>query len=257
MNFLRRWLGKISPAGHWLLAGGLAVAVTACGSDDPAGSGEEGMPQSPGIYRRVLLPGSQRYTISIPAGYDTRQPTPLILSLHFGGAVTPFYGGQMLEILVLPALAELGAIFVAPDATSGGWDNVESEKNVLDLVRVIKANYAIDEARTLVTGFSMGGRGTWYMAARHPDLFRAAIPISARPEENAANVDWRIPLLVIHSVADEVIPFDPVETTVRALIDKGVRIEMIVVQGLTHFQTDLFVAPLKAALPWIREAWGE
>jgi dipeptidyl aminopeptidase/acylaminoacyl peptidase len=103
----------------------------------------------------------------------------------------------------------------------------------------------------------MGGRGAWYMAARHPDLFRAAIPISARPEENAADVDWRIPLLVIHSVADEVIAFEPVETTVRALIDKGVRIEMIVVQGLTHFQTDLFVAPLKAALPWIREAWAE
>ncbi len=257
MNFLCRWLGKKSPASYWLLAGALAVAVAACGSDDPVGSGEEDLPQSPGIYRRVLLPGSQRYTISIPAGYDAQRGAPLILSLHFGGTVTPFYGGGMLEILVLPALEDLGAIVVAPDAMSGGWDNAESEKNVLDLIRAIKANYTIDETRTLVTGFSMGGRGTWYMAARHPELFRAAIPISARPEENAADVDWQIPLLVIHSVADEVIPFEPVETTVRTLIAKGVRIEMIVVQGLTHFETDLFIAPLKAALPWIREVWSQ
>ncbi len=253
----RQELRKKSPAGHWLLAGVLAAVVAACGSDEPAGSGEAGMPQAPGIHNRVLSPGGQRYTVLIPSGYNAGQPTPLILSLHYGGVVVPYYGRSMLEVLVQPALEDLGAIILAPEATAQGWDNAESEKQLLDLIVAIKANYAIDEKRTLVTGFSMGGRGAWYMAARHPNLFRAAIPISARPEENVAEVDWQVPLLVIHSVVDEVVPFEPVETTVRTLKEGDVQIELIVVQNLTHYETQLFVAPLRAALPWIREAWAE
>lgn len=214
------------------------------------------MPQAPGIYNRVLSP-DQRYTLLIPTGYNAGQPAPLILSLHYGGIVVPYYGSRLLEVLVSPALEDLGSIIVAPEAVTQGWDNAESEKQVLDLIREIKANYTIDESRTLVTGFSMGGRGAWYMAARHPDVFRAAIPISASPEEDATEVDWQVPLLVIHSVADEVVAFEPVETTVRALKEVDVQIEMIVVQDVTHFQVELFVEPLRAALPWIRKAWGE
>ena len=214
------------------------------------------MPQAPGIYNRVLSP-DQRYTLLIPTGYNAGQPAPLILSLHYGGIVVPYYGSRLLEVLVSPALEDLGSIIVAPEAIGQGWDNAESEKQVLDLIREIKANYTIDESRTLVTGFSMGGRGAWYLAARHPDVFRAAIPISASPEDDATEVDWQVPLLVIHSVADEVVAFKPVETTVRALKEVDVQIEMIVVQDVTHFQVELFVEPLRAALPWIRKAWGE
>ena len=214
------------------------------------------MPQAPGIYNRVLSP-DQRYTILIPTGYNAGQPAPLILSLHYGGIVVPYYGSRLLEVLVSPALEDLGAIIVAPEAVAQGWDNAESEKQVLDLIREIKANYAIDESKTLVTGFSLGGRGAWYLAARHPDVFRAAIPISASPEEGATEVDWQVTLLVIHSVADEVVAFEPVETTVRALKEVDVQIEMIVVQDVTHYQVELFVEPLRAALPWIRKAWGE
>lgn len=39
-----------------------------------------------------------------------------------------------------------------------------------------KRTYRIDPARTLLTGYSMGAMGTWYLAARHQDIFRAAIP---------------------------------------------------------------------------------
>lgn len=251
-----RGLNKKSPAVHWLLAAAVAAVTAACGSDDPTGPEDEGMPRTPGIHNRVLPPGNQRYTIFIPSGFDAGQPTPLILSLHYGGVIVPYYGSRLVEVLIRPALEDLGAIIVAPEAVVQGWDNPESEQNVLDLIRAIKANYMIDESRTLVTGFSMGGRGAWYLAARHPDLFRAAIPMAAVPEENAVEVDWQIPLLVIHSVADEVIPFEPVETTVRALKEADVQIEMIVVQDVTHYQIELFITPLRAAVPWVREAWG-
>lgn len=257
MTNSREGLRKKTSAVYRLLAGTLAVVAAACGSDDPAGSEEDVMPQSPGIYNRELTPGGQRYTLLIPSGFNSRQPTPLVLSLHYGGVVVPYYGSRMLEVLVQPALEDLGAIIVAPEVVGQGWDNADSEKQVLDLVRAIKANYTIDETRTLVTGFSMGGRGAWYLAARRPDLFRAAIPISASPEEDAAEVDWRVPLLVIHSIADEVVAFEPVETTVRALKASNVQVDMIIVRDVTHYQIELFIEPLRAAVPWIRKAWGE
>ena len=257
MTNSREGLRKKTSAVYRLLAGTLAVVAAACGSDDPTGSEENVMPQSPGIYNRVLQPGGQRYTIQVPSGYNAGQPAPLVVALHYGGIVVPYYGSRLLEVLVMPALEDLGAIIVAPEATAQSWDNEDSEKQVLDLVRAIKANYAIDETRTLVTGFSMGGRGAWYFAARRPELFRAAIPISASPEEDAAEVDWQVPLLVIHSIADEVVAFEPVETTVRALKASNVQIDMIVVRDVTHYQIELFIEPLRAAVPWIRKAWGE
>src|SRR5882672_12633716 len=57
------------------------------------------------------------YTISIPANYFPSKPVPLILALHFGvgGGDAAGAGGDVVEILIGPALAQLGAIIVAPD----------------------------------------------------------------------------------------------------------------------------------------------
>ena len=49
------------------------------------------------------------------------------------------------------------------------------------LLEGILETYNIDRARILVTGFSLGGRGTWFFATRHPDFFTGAIPIAGRP----------------------------------------------------------------------------
>jgi predicted peptidase len=43
----------------------------------------------------------------------------------------------------------------------------------------------VDRARVLITGFSMGGRGTWYMAARHADLLTGVIVMATEPGEGS------------------------------------------------------------------------
>ena len=40
------------------------------------------------------------------------------------------------------------------------------------------ARYRIDADRVYLTGPSPGGAGTWYIAARYPELFAAIAPIS-------------------------------------------------------------------------------
>ena len=202
--------------------------------------------------------GEVRYTIQVPYGYDGETPVPLIFGLHFGGPVTPWIGRQLLTGLIDPALGELDAIIVAPDSINGRWNTPENEQAILDLYQDITKTYAIDTDKTLLTGFSMGGHGTFHMAAKHPDKFGAAIPVAGNPSQEATNADWsNIALYVIHSRADEVVAIEPTESFVEQLKEQGVEVEFAVIVDLTHFQTGRYVPHLRKALPWIEEQWSE
>jgi hypothetical protein len=39
------------------------------------------------------------------------------------------------------------------------------------------------------------------------------------------------------------------------LKDKGVAVELVLLDGITHYETERFVEPLRAAVPWIRSVW--
>ena len=133
---------------------------------------------------------------------------PLVLALHCGGTVTPYFSKPFLVNLVEPALRKLGAIIVAPDCTAGRWTEPQAETDVLVLLDHVRASWAIDPARTLITGFSMGGMGTWALAARHQSSSPRRSS-SREPQEGSAEVAWRIPLYLIHSRNDEVVPLGP------------------------------------------------
>jgi len=209
-----------------------------------------------GIHEQILARRNQRYTIAIPAGYADEKPTPLVLALHYGGPVTPFYGSGILVGLVEPALRELGAIIVAPDCQHGDWANLDSELEIVELLKYLQAHYAIDARKTALTGYSLGGAGTWYVAARNQEKFAAAMPMAGWPQPDSAEVEWKIPLYVIHSRADQVVPFDQTELVVRQLKERGAAVQSVLLEGITHYETEYFVAPLQAAAPWIGKVWA-
>jgi predicted peptidase len=181
----------------------------------------------------------------------------LVLALHYGGQVTPYYGRGLLTGLVEPALRGLGAIIVAPDCptVTTDWTQSESEAYVLELLDHIQATYAVDAQSTLITGYSMGGIGVWYLAARCQKRFAVALPMAAPPPKTAVDANWRIPLYIIHSRRDELFPLEPVEAAVDQLKAHGMTIEMVVLDRVTHYETHRFVEPLRDAVPWIEEAW--
>src|SRR5262249_31087939 len=154
---------------------------------------------------------------------------------------TPFYGRGLIDSLVGPAFAELDALIVAPDAQrDSSWTSERNEQVVVWLVRSVLKSYVVDPKRVVLTGYSMGGEGTWYIGSRHQDLFTAAIPVAGRP---AGGLDWKIPVYAIHSRNDEVIPIGPAEQHVRKLKAKGAPVEWKAVTGLTHFETARYQAP--------------
>ena len=191
------------------------------------------------------------YALSVPPGYRG-QPVPLILALHFGG--DPDGAGRaMLDILIRPALGELGAVIVAPDALGGGWGSAANESAVNTLLAATEKAYAIDTRRVVVTGYSMGGAGTWYWAGKYPERFSAAVPVSGRPSESPAA--WRVPVFAVHSRDDQVNPIGPTERRVAELAQAGLNARLVVLSGVSHYETDRFVAALHQVVPWIRDIW--
>ena len=210
---------------------------------------------SKGIHNMTLQrPGAApvHYAISIPAAAASSSPVPLVLALHFAG--DPRGAGQaVLEILVEPALADLGAIIVAPDSLGGDWETAENDRAVNQLLDEVIKSYKIDTKKIAVTGFSMGGRGTWHFAEKYPQRFSAAIPVAGFPPPSAAG--WHVPVLAVHSRNDEVAPFEPTVERIQELHKNGVNAELIALSGITHFQTYRFVDGLRKAVPWLKEVW--
>jgi predicted peptidase len=239
------------------------------------------VPQATPIQRHTLtLPdgGGLRYAIAIPDGYDGSREVPLVLALHFGWgeALPPNYGAVFLEILVEPALRELGAIIVAPNCPARSWVDDHSEAAVLALLDHVRGEYRIDPDRLVVTGFSLGGMGTWYFASRHAEMFSAAIPMASVPMiaissepgsavqrfTEAGSVEWppamlRLPTYVIHSRDDELISIGPVEAAAAELKALGADIELLAIDaGIGHHQTPRYVPYLTRTVAWIREVWA-
>jgi predicted esterase len=191
-----------------------------------------------------------RYTISVPAGDPKGKP--LIVMLHYGGEVTPFYGKGLI-VGFGPAFDELQPILIAPDSLGGDWTTTDNEAAVVWLTRAVMATYRTDPRKVVLSGYSMGGMGTWFIGARHQDLFTVAVPIASAPVDDS---DWKIPLYVIHSHDDEILPIAPVSAHVDQLKARGARVEWRPLRGPTHYNVSAFVPALRDTSRWLAQLWA-
>lgn len=210
--------------------------------------------RGPGVHIGTLPVGNfaMRYVISVPKEYSESKPVPLVVALHYGGRTNGAAQGLMLQ-LVQPALGDLGAVIVAPESLGGAWNTANNEQAILSLIDAVQATYKIDPRRMAVTGFSMGGTGTWSFVAKHPDRFSAAVPVAGTPPSSLGQ--WKTPVLAVHSRNDEVVPIAATEAGIRELQKAGVRAELIVLTGISHYETSRFADGLRRAVPWLRQIW--
>jgi predicted peptidase len=242
----------------------LLVAV-GCGGSNPGAAIKPTVPEpttlpdkkGPGMHQlQAQVPGGDqlRYALSVPAGYDDRSPVPLVVALHYGydgSTPKPYTGAGMIEAFA-PGLSELGAIVAAPDALGGDWTAAKNEQAVVWLTRSLLATYKIDPKRVVVTGYSLGGQGTWFIAGRHQDLFTAAVPVAG---EIVGGIEWTIPVYVIHSEDDANISIGPVRTHTERLKAAGAKAEFKTVSGLTHYETPKYGPHLRDAVAWLNQQW--
>lgn len=221
--------------------------------------GVDAQGQAPGTKHATfpLANGAQMlYTISVPPDYAPDRPAPLILALHPGGERPPYYGEMFLRQVVLPALNGLHAVIIAPDCPTRIWAEEGSDQAVMSLLAQVLKDFAIDRKRILVTGFSMGGGGTWYLAARHSDFFTAAIPIAGPLRDQKIEQLGTIPTFVIHSRDDQLVPFDQSDAAVRTLQQMGRTVAFEPLRGVGHYQMGGYISTLKQAGDWVADRWA-
>ena len=215
------------------------------------------------IERHYFLEGANEimpYRIYVPTKYDGRTTFPLIIALHGLGATQDsffeFYEKRF------PKLAEEHGYIVAaplgyrPDGAYGklmfghpGDPSVArklelSEKDVMNVLGLMRKNYKIDETRIYLTGHSMGGIGTWYLGSKYPHIWAALAPFSGSGNYLTVAAMKHIPAIVVHGDADPIMPVGASRMMVEEMKRLGVEHVYIEVPGGDHIN---IVAPnLKA-----------
>jgi len=175
--------------------------------------------------------------------------------LHYGydGAKPrPYTGKGMIEAF-RSGLAGLKAIVIAPDALGGSWTDARNERAAVWLTKSTMKTYAIDGKKVLITGFSLGGEGAWFIGSRHQDLFTGAVPVAAPVA--GGDVAWNIPVYVIHSDKDQIVSYHSAKKHADALKGKGAKLEFKTVKRLDHYSTSAYSSHVGDAVKWLQAEW--
>ncbi len=191
------------------------------------------------------------YRLLTPLQMQPGRRYPLVVQFHGSGGIGNDNHGQLdntAKAWDLPAVRTRHPAFVLlPQFTerSANYDDPQTPHSAhpgpqldaaLELVDAIMSGQPIDHDRIYATGFSMGGSATWLAVLARPQLFAAAMPVSAvAPERMRAGELKQLPLLVLHGDADTENPIDSDRAMVTAIgAAGGRRIRMRVYAGLAH-----------------------
>ncbi|OHB60082.1 MAG: phospholipase [Planctomycetes bacterium RBG_13_46_10] len=177
-----------------------------------------------------------QYLLFLPEGYENKQQRwPMILFLHGAGE-----RGNDLNLVKkhgLPKIIEqqkdFPFIVVSPQCPQGQWwtEKVEVLINLLD---EIVNRYNVDTERIYLTGLSMGGYGTWTLAAAYPERFAAIAPICGGGERYMADKFKEVPVWAFHSAKDNVVPLVKSEEMVNAINARGGNAKLTVYPDAAH-----------------------
>jgi pimeloyl-ACP methyl ester carboxylesterase len=117
-----------------------------------------------------------------------------------------------------------------------------SEKDVLNVLAMIRDEFRIDDKRTYLMGHSMGGAGTYFLGSKYADQWAAIAPIAPAAflmNDNRADIlqgirDADLPMLVAQGDADEAVPVDNTRMWVATMKDMGMDFEYIEYPGVMH-----------------------
>ena len=169
-------------ASHYVLGDGVDYGVS-CDASQAELTGAAPSPCT-GPYLSQLQP----YALYVP-----RRPAPshgygLVVAMHGATAnYNEYLGSHFAE-----QFGERGAgsIVASPEARGpGGGYASYAEADVFEMWADVARHYAVNAAMTDLTGYSMGGIGTFWIGSRWPDLFaRAFVIVGPNPSTNFASL---------------------------------------------------------------------
>ncbi len=180
-----------------------------------------------------------QYLLYLPRGYaESTQRWPLLLFLHGAGE----RGDDLEKVkthgppkLIAREEKEFPFVVVSPQCPQDGWWSNEDQIEMLGaLLDHILSRYRIDRDRIYVTGLSMGGFGTWRLAAKHPDRFAAIAPICGGGDPGDAASISHLPVWVFHGANDNVVALEKSQEMVDALEKAGSHVRFTIYPQAGH-----------------------
>lgn len=173
------WKTRCEPAALFAIAAVLAVAgwpQPTVARQAPSPSMETGF-----LNRTLTIDGTvRRYQVYVPADYDTTKSWPLVVFLH--GAGERGYDGLRQTQVGLGAAIRFNpqrwpAVVVFPQLPPGRSWTPETEPIGMNAIEATISEFSVDTTRVYLTGLSMGGHGSLFLASRHPERFAAVVAI--------------------------------------------------------------------------------
>ena len=200
-------------------------------------------------FRSTVDGSEQPYALYTPKSLDPGRRYPLVMSLHeeesnhvmnlklvFG--LPPRYGETSLQGLsTLPLLRGVDYLVACPLARGTmGYQGIP-EQDVYDVLADVKRRYPVDEDRVYLTGGSMGGGGTLWLALTRPDLWAAVAPVCPDvfpgTEDLAPNA-LNLPVRLFHGELDPDVKVESSRTWQRRLLGLHSPVEYIEFPGVRH-----------------------
>ena len=122
------------------------------------------------------------YVVSVPADWSAGRSWPMVLFLH-GSNERGDDGVAQSKVGLARAVREhperFPAIVVMPQCRpENDWTSPAMEAQILAALDASSREFHGDPQRTYLTGFSMGGYGTWALAAKYPKRFAAIVVVA-------------------------------------------------------------------------------
>jgi predicted peptidase len=194
------------------------------------------------LKRRVVKQVSLRYLLSLPAGYERAKSRrwPLILFLHGAGergddlAKVKVHGiPRVVEQRRVPEFADFPFIAVSPQCPTETWWSRETLA-LEALLDAVEEEYRVDSDRVYLTGLSMGGFGTFALAAAQPERFAAIVPVCGGGSRTDARRIAHIPTWIFHGAKDTTVPLRSSAEMVEAIAHLGGSPHFTVYPDATH-----------------------
>ena len=234
------------------LAATVAPGFAQTPTEDPPAMPSPFTPGSPPLADGTAYP--LRLLAPPPAAEQPEGGWPLVVFLHGAGErgddneaqlrhfpermATPEYR-ERFPCYLLAVQCPEGALWAKIDWRSEAGQRQEPEpaaplQAVVAAVESLVAEQPIDLTRIYLTGLSMGGFGSWDLAARKPDWFAAVAPICGGGDPEVADAYKGLPIWAWHDEGDPVVPVSLSRKMVKAAEEAGAVVKYEETTGHGH-----------------------
>lgn len=190
-------------------------------------------PVRAGFEQRVFRDdqGEHRYSVFLPEAYSADRKWPVILFLHGAGergtdgrrptlvGLGPAIRARQQSfpfVAVFPQCEDLDSRYLS------GWlaETVDAQR-ALQILSAVERDFSIDSQRRILTGWSMGGYGTWSIAAASPGHWSAVVPLAGGGEVAWGEALAKVPVWAFHGSEDAAIRPQQSRRMIAAIRDAG------------------------------------